>query len=117
MSTKRRPAVAAEHWNLTQEQQVAAARLTRADVELLTIAAELGGLEIGERLARDSFRGLSTLISSWSSLASTAVLSPVSLRTGLPRSGSSRAWRSGGGNGGANVEAASGRAAWAVSFC
>jgi hypothetical protein len=48
MSTKRRPAVAAEHWNLTQEQQVAAARLTRADVELLTIAAELGGLEIGE---------------------------------------------------------------------
>jgi|KBSSwiStaDraftv2_1062776.scaffolds.fasta_scaffold1095570_2 hypothetical protein len=48
MNTKRRPAVAAEHWNLTQEQQVAAARLTRADVELLTIAAELGGLEIGE---------------------------------------------------------------------
>jgi len=41
MSTKRRPAVAAEHWNLTQEQQVAAARLTRADVELLTIAAPL----------------------------------------------------------------------------
>jgi hypothetical protein len=48
MNTKRHPAVAAEHWNLTQEQQVAAARLTRADVELLTIAAELGGLEIGE---------------------------------------------------------------------
>ena len=116
MSTKRRPAVAAEYWNLTQEQQVAAARLTRADVELLTIAAELGGLEIGE-LGPNSFRGLSTLISSLSSLASTAVLSPVSLRTGLPRSGSSRAWRSGGGNGGANVEAASGRAAWAVSFC
>jgi len=32
MGTKRRPAVAAEHWNLTQEQQVATARLTRADV-------------------------------------------------------------------------------------
>ena len=48
MSTKRRPAVAAEHWNLTQEQQAAAARLTRDDVELLTIATELGGLEIGE---------------------------------------------------------------------
>jgi hypothetical protein len=39
----------AEHWSLSQEQEVAAARLTRDAVELLTIAADRGRLEIGER--------------------------------------------------------------------
>ena len=38
-----------KHWNLSQEQEVAAARLTRDAVEMLTAAAERGGLEIGER--------------------------------------------------------------------
>jgi hypothetical protein len=38
----------AEHWNLSQEQEVTAARLTRDAVELLTIAADRGGLEINE---------------------------------------------------------------------
>jgi hypothetical protein len=38
-----------KHWNLSQEQEVAAARLTRDAVEVLTAAAERGGLEIGER--------------------------------------------------------------------
>lgn len=47
--SKRTPHYATEHWTLSQEQEVAAARLTRDAVELLTIAAESGGLEIGER--------------------------------------------------------------------
>jgi len=47
--SKRTPHYATEHWTLSQEQEVAAARLTRDAVELLTIAAERGGLEIGER--------------------------------------------------------------------
>ena len=38
-----------KHWNLSQEQEVAAARLTRDAIEVLTAAAERGGLEIGER--------------------------------------------------------------------
>ena len=37
------------HWNLSQEQEIAAARLTREAVEMLTTAAERGGVEIGER--------------------------------------------------------------------
>ena len=37
-----------KHWNLSQEQAVAAARLTRDAVEMLTAAAERGGIEIGE---------------------------------------------------------------------
>ena len=37
-----------KHWNLSQEQEVAAARLTRDAVEMLTTVAERGGLEIGE---------------------------------------------------------------------
>jgi len=37
-----------QHWNLSPEQQVAAARLTRDAVEMLTAAAERG-IEIGER--------------------------------------------------------------------
>ena len=37
------------HWNLSWEQEVAAARLTRDAVEILTAAAERGGIEIGER--------------------------------------------------------------------
>jgi hypothetical protein len=38
-----------KHWNLSQEQEVAAARLTRDAVEMLTTVAERGGLEIGEQ--------------------------------------------------------------------
>ncbi len=38
-----------KHWNLSQEQEVAAARLTRDAVEVLMAAAARGGLEIGER--------------------------------------------------------------------
>jgi hypothetical protein len=38
-----------KHWNLSPEQEVAAARLTRDAVEMLTAAAERGGIEIGER--------------------------------------------------------------------
>jgi hypothetical protein len=38
-----------KHWNLSQEQEIAAARLTREAVEMLTTAAERGGVEIGER--------------------------------------------------------------------
>jgi hypothetical protein len=38
-----------KHWNLSREQEVAAARLTRDAVEMLTAAAERGGIEIGER--------------------------------------------------------------------
>jgi len=39
-----------KHWNLSPEQEVAAARLTRDAVEMLmlTAAAEPGGIEIGE---------------------------------------------------------------------
>jgi hypothetical protein len=39
-----------EHWNLSREQKVAAARLTRDAAELLTIAADRGRLEIVQRL-------------------------------------------------------------------
>ena len=35
-----------KHWNLSQEQEIAAARLTREAVEMLTTAAERGGVEI-----------------------------------------------------------------------
>jgi hypothetical protein len=38
-----------KHWNLSQEQELVAARLSRDAVETLTTAAARGGLEIGER--------------------------------------------------------------------
>ena len=50
--SKRTPHYATEHWTLSQEQEIAAARLTREAVEMLTTAAERGGVEIGERSPR-----------------------------------------------------------------
>jgi hypothetical protein len=47
--SKRHCTNSTEHWNLSPEQEVTAVRLTRDAVELLTIAADRGGLEIGER--------------------------------------------------------------------
>jgi hypothetical protein len=47
--SKRHCTNSTEHWNLSPEQEVTAVWLTRDAVELLTIAADRGGLEIGER--------------------------------------------------------------------